>query len=186
VDNSWLVALLRTLPSDGVLSRSLPSGQGPFHGWIFARRNALAGASRHSNRLNHLRTNWILKPLTMIRIPFVYHREDLLEIQFFKTTSEVQGSRVFGSREQTIRPPAVEKEFAVGFQASPNIKLLDYGGRRGTTVCESPATLMPGQQISRTTRAKASLWNILPCSRGRRGARFGGGRKRKCRRAGKG
>jgi hypothetical protein len=67
-----------------------------------------------------------MNPLTMVRRPFVYHRQDLLETQFFKTTSEGQGSRVFGSCEQTIRPPAVEKEFAVGFQASPNITWLDY------------------------------------------------------------
>ncbi len=60
----------------------------------------------------------------MIRMPFVYHREDLLEIQFFKTTSEGQGSRVFGSREQTTRPPAVEKKFAFGGQVSPKVKLL--------------------------------------------------------------
>ena len=111
--------------SGGEAERSLPSVQGPLHSWKFARRNALAGASRHSNRLNHLRTNWIFKPLTMIRIPFVYHRQDLLEIQFFKTTSEGQGSRVFGSREQTTRPPAVEKKFAFGGQVSPKVKLLD-------------------------------------------------------------
>jgi hypothetical protein len=66
-----------------------------------------------------------MKPLTMVRKPFVYHRQDLLESQFFKTTSEGQGSRVFGSREQTIGPPAVEKDFAVGFQVNPNLKWLD-------------------------------------------------------------
>jgi hypothetical protein len=66
-----------------------------------------------------------MKPLTMVRKPFVYHRQDLLESQFFKTTSEGQGSRVFGSREQSMRPPAVEKKFTVGGQASPNIKFLD-------------------------------------------------------------
>jgi len=69
--------------------------------------------------INYLRTNWISKPLTMVRIPLVYHRQDLLETQFFKTTSEGQGSRVFGSREQTIPPRAVESEFAVGGQGSP-------------------------------------------------------------------
>ena len=118
-------ALLRTLRSDDVLSRSLPSGQGPLHAWDFARRNALAGASRRSHRLNYLCTNWVMKPLTMVRKPFVYHRHDLLESQFFKTTSEGQGPWVFGSREQTIGPPAVEKEFAVGSQVNPSIKWHD-------------------------------------------------------------
>jgi hypothetical protein len=33
------------------------------------RLNALAGASRRSNRLNYLRTNWVMKPLTMLRNP---------------------------------------------------------------------------------------------------------------------
>ena len=65
-------------------------------------------SSRESAGTDHLRTNWIFKTLTMVRIPFVYHRQDLLETQFFKTTFEDQGSRVFGSSEQTIRPPAVE------------------------------------------------------------------------------
>ncbi len=40
------------IQNDGVLSRSLPSGQRLLHAWDFARRNALAGASRGSNRLN--------------------------------------------------------------------------------------------------------------------------------------
>jgi hypothetical protein len=45
-------ALPSTLRSDGVLSRSLVSGEGPLHGWDFARRNALAGASRRSDGLD--------------------------------------------------------------------------------------------------------------------------------------
>jgi hypothetical protein len=76
-------------------------------------------------------SNWVMKRFTMVRKPFVYHRQDLLETQFFKATSEGQGSRVFGIREQTIGPPAVEEDFAVGFQVNPNIKWHDQGGRDG-------------------------------------------------------
>ena len=97
-----------------------------WEGFLFLQLNALAGASRDCKRLNHLRTNWI-----MVRRPFVYHRLDLRETQFFKTMSQSQGSRVFGSREQTIRPPVVESEFAVGGQGCPNIKLFDEGSREG-------------------------------------------------------
>ena len=35
------------------------------------------------------------------------------------------------------------------------------GEGMGATVCELPATLMPGQQVNRTSRAKATLWNIF-------------------------
>jgi hypothetical protein len=66
-----------------------------------------------------------MKPVTMVRKPFVNHRQDLLEAQFFKTTSEGHGSRVFGIREQTVGPPAVEKDFAVGIQVNPSIKRHD-------------------------------------------------------------
>jgi Transcriptional regulatory protein, C terminal len=50
-------------------------------------------------------------------VDFVYHLEDFLEIQFFETTSEGQGSRVFGSPEQTTRPPAVEKRLLSGVKS---------------------------------------------------------------------
>src|ERR1700740_1317782 len=71
---------------------------------------------------------WIVSRLTMVRKTFVYHCLGLARNSGFKTMSEGQGCRVFGGREHTIRPSAVENEFAVGVKPSPNIKFIDYGG----------------------------------------------------------
>lgn len=91
--------------------------------------NARAGASRCSNRLDYLRTYRLGVFLTMVRMPFIYQRHDLLETQLCEATSESRGPGVFGSREHSIRPSAVKDDLALVREASPNIEGLDLGGR---------------------------------------------------------